>query len=500
MSYNMGGQMNSRSMLWERIRIQVEIACETISDMLGGSGGIFRKPLVLLAGLALFMTMRSAKRGVSKMKRAGYTSTGMGYGTYGSSSKSMHAGGYGTGSTRGGLGGFGSSSLSGLGGTTGGYGRSTLGGSTTGHAGSLGATGGLGGSTSAFGAGSYGAGAMTGELRGSTTGTASLADQHGPSLRVLENDMFKSYGQISSFGGQIETLQAYDGAGVVEKVLQSPGTGKVLVVDGGGNLRSAILDGIGASTAQRNGWAGIIVNGAIRNADTIATTPIGVKALGTNPIKGTATQGNKGSTVTIGGLQLSSGMWLHADKDGIVVSNQQLASGGSSTMGGGGISSVGGGSSFGTNTGFGAGASTLGGGNALGGNTMGGNTMVGNTMGGATGYGTAGGATGYGANARMASTTGYGGANTGYGANYGYGANNGYGANSGVLSSLFGSKSSSGYGGSNSLLGTGKSAYGPSSYGTYGGGGGYGRSKNKMMKYIGIIALVLFVYSFISPN
>eukprot|EP00521_Asterionellopsis_glacialis_P011770 CAMPEP_0195289920 /NCGR_PEP_ID=MMETSP0707-20130614/5994_1 /TAXON_ID=33640 /ORGANISM="Asterionellopsis glacialis, Strain CCMP134" /LENGTH=519 /DNA_ID=CAMNT_0040349979 /DNA_START=178 /DNA_END=1737 /DNA_ORIENTATION=+ len=519
MSYNMGGQMNNRSMLWERIRIQIEIACETVTDLLGGSGGICRKPLVLFAGIALFMTMRSAKRGIGKMKRAGYTSTGMGYGTYGSTGGygSGGAGGYGTSRT----GGLGGSSLSGLGGTTGGYGQSALGRSTTG--GTYGTSSSLGGSTTGYGASSYGTGtgaaSAAGGLRGSTTGTARLADTHGQNLRVLENDMFKDYGQIQSFGGQVETLQAYEGAGVVEKVLQSPGNGKVLIVDGGGNLRSAILDGTGASAAQRNGWAGIIVNGAIRNADTIATTPIGVKALGTNPIKGTATQGSKGSAITIGGAQISSGMWVHADKDGIVVSNQQLSSGGTSAMGVGGISAVGGASTgYGTGTNnFGGGTSIGGtgiGGTGIGGTTMGGTTMGGTTVGGTTvggtgtamggtsGYGAVGGTTGYGANTGMGSTNGYGGTSSG-----GYGATNGYGSNTGGygtgmggaqkpggLSSLFGTKSSSGYGGS--MYGSKKSSY--DSYG----GGGYGsqRRNSKMMRYIGFIALVMFVYSFISPN
>jgi regulator of ribonuclease activity A len=141
-----------------------------------------------------------------------------------------------------------------------------------------------------------------------------LIDRHGTALRVLDAHQFKDYGGVHEFYGQVETLQAFEGAGVVEKVLQSPGQNKVLVVDGGGNLNSAIFGKTAATSAKQNGWRGVIVNGAIREAKHVAETSIGCKALGANPNRGKATTGSKGTALTIGGMQIASGMWIYADK------------------------------------------------------------------------------------------------------------------------------------------------------------------------------------------
>jgi regulator of ribonuclease activity A len=110
-----------------------------------------------------------------------------------------------------------------------------------------------------------------------------------------------------------ETLSAFEGAGVVDKVLQSSGEGKILVVDGGGNKESAIFDAKAARTAQQNGWKGVIINGVVRNAKELSTFSIGIKALGTSPKKGQATSGSKGSVVTIGGMNFSPGDNVYCD-------------------------------------------------------------------------------------------------------------------------------------------------------------------------------------------
>jgi regulator of ribonuclease activity A len=87
-----------------------------------------------------------------------------------------------------------------------------------------------------------------------------------------------------------------------------------LVVDGGSNLNSAVLDENGVKQAQRSGWKGIIVVGAIRGSKTIGSLPIGVKALGTSPRKGSATTGNKGVSLSFSGVQVVPGNWIYCDK------------------------------------------------------------------------------------------------------------------------------------------------------------------------------------------
>ena len=113
------------------------------------------------------------------------------------------------------------------------------------------------------------------------------------------------------------------------------GQNKVLVVDGGGDLRAAIFDANMAMAAQRNGWKGVIINGAVRNARQLATTNIGIKALGTNPVRGQAQKGQPGAALTFGGLQINPGFWIYADKDGVVISEREIS--GASLSGGGGV-------------------------------------------------------------------------------------------------------------------------------------------------------------------
>ena len=168
------------------------------------------------------------------------------------------------------------------------------------------------------------------------------------------------------------------------------GQNKVLVVDGGGDLRAAIFDANMAMAAQRNGWKGVIINGAVRNARQLATTNIGIKALGTNPVRGQAQKGQPGAALTFGGLQINPGFWIYADKDGVVISEREIS--GASLSGGGGVAA----SPYG-----GTAASAYG----TAGNSYG--------AGGTNAYGTAGGAYGTSAGLRgTAATNPYGAAQT----------------------------------------------------------------------------------------
>ncbi|XP_057774376.1 putative 4-hydroxy-4-methyl-2-oxoglutarate aldolase 2 [Salvia miltiorrhiza] len=138
--------------------------------------------------------------------------------------------------------------------------------------------------------------------------------------------IFKIYGQRQVFYGQVVTLKVFEDNVLVRELLEEKGDDRVLVVDGGGSLRCAILGGNPVVQAQNNGWAGIIVNGCIRDVDEINGCDIGVRALTSHPIKATKKGlGEKHLPVHFAGTRIANGDWLYADTDGILVSNTELS-------------------------------------------------------------------------------------------------------------------------------------------------------------------------------
>lgn len=148
--------------------------------------------------------------------------------------------------------------------------------------------------------------------------TADLCDQFvtSPSrLSVAEPGHFNDYGGISSFHGKIETLRIFESNPLVRKTLGEDGSGRVLVVDGGASRRVAILGDELATLAHQNNWAGLIMNGCIRDSAAIKTIPVGVKALGTHPLKSIKThQGERACTVAFAGVEFVPGHWVYADE------------------------------------------------------------------------------------------------------------------------------------------------------------------------------------------
>jgi regulator of ribonuclease activity A len=154
--------------------------------------------------------------------------------------------------------------------------------------------------------------------------TTDLCDEFGAEVRVAE-PLFRDWGGALSFAGPIETLRVFEDNALVRAALETPGRGRVLVVDGGGSLRRALVGGNLAALAHRNGWSGIVVHGCIRDAAEVAGTPLGVKALNTVPRKSaTAGAGERGVPVTFAGVTFVPGAHLYADRDGIVVSDRDL--------------------------------------------------------------------------------------------------------------------------------------------------------------------------------
>ena len=150
--------------------------------------------------------------------------------------------------------------------------------------------------------------------------TTDLCDDHEDTVRVVE-PMFSSFGGRDSFHGKIATLKLFEDNTLVRKTLDSPGDGRVLVIDGGGSLRRALVGDQLAALAVINGWAGIVVYGCIRDSRAISEMDIGMFALDTHPMK--TRKLNTGETelpVTVGGVTFTPGEWLYADEDGVIVS------------------------------------------------------------------------------------------------------------------------------------------------------------------------------------
>ena len=147
-----------------------------------------------------------------------------------------------------------------------------------------------------------------------------LCDQHGDALQVAD-PLFHDFGGKPLFYGQAVTLSCYEDNSLVRATLESPGDGAVLVVDGGASLRCALVGGQLGQLGVDNGWAGIIVNGCVRDSVELAAQAIGVKALAAHPLK--SEKGLHGGMsdcpVTFADVTFVPGHFLAADEDGVIV-------------------------------------------------------------------------------------------------------------------------------------------------------------------------------------
>lgn len=151
-----------------------------------------------------------------------------------------------------------------------------------------------------------------------------LCDQFSEELTVLP-PIFKQYGGQKIFTGEIVTIRCPEDNTLVRRYLSSPGKGRILVVDGNGSQRRALLGDNLAQLGVDNGWSGIIIYGYIRDVATIATLPIGVQALGAMPVKTEKRGlGEEQVIIDIEGRSIRSGQYLYADDNGIVISDRLL--------------------------------------------------------------------------------------------------------------------------------------------------------------------------------
>jgi regulator of ribonuclease activity A len=154
--------------------------------------------------------------------------------------------------------------------------------------------------------------------------TTDLSDAH-PEAQVCE-PLFADFGGRLAFHGPIKTLKVFEDNAQVRATLETPGQGRVLVVDGGGSLRCALVGGMLGELGVKNDWAGIVVNGCVRDVEELAGHDLGIKAIASHPRKS-----EKGlhsavadKVVVFAGATFRPGAWLYADADGIVVSEQPI--------------------------------------------------------------------------------------------------------------------------------------------------------------------------------
>lgn len=154
--------------------------------------------------------------------------------------------------------------------------------------------------------------------------TADIWDAYSDELTLLNLDL-RSFGKKQSFGGKVETLKVYEDNSYVRKVLGQTGEGKVLVIDGGGSRRCALIGDNIAKLAMDNGWEGILLYGCIRDSSVINEMEVGIKALGTCPVKSIKRNvGIAGEVLLIAGTKVEVGQYIYADTDGVLIANRKL--------------------------------------------------------------------------------------------------------------------------------------------------------------------------------
>jgi regulator of ribonuclease activity A len=154
--------------------------------------------------------------------------------------------------------------------------------------------------------------------------TADLVDAYSDVVKSCEAQ-FRQYGGRIRFHGSIRTIKSTEDNALVKQTLSTPGDGAVLVIDGAASLRCALVGDLIAGLGQKNGWAGLVIWGAVRDTVALANLDIGIKALGSNPWKSSKNgTGQVDVPVSFGGVEFRPGYWLYSDEDGILVSSRRL--------------------------------------------------------------------------------------------------------------------------------------------------------------------------------
>lgn len=151
-----------------------------------------------------------------------------------------------------------------------------------------------------------------------------ICDDFIEEISVLE-PLFTDFGGKVKFSGEIATIKCFEDNSLVRDAVRSPGQGRVLVVDGGGSLRHALLGDLLAAAAAENGWQGLLINGCVRDVEILETIDLGVKALNSHPVKTDKRgEGQRDINVSFAGATIRPGHYFYADANGIVVAARNL--------------------------------------------------------------------------------------------------------------------------------------------------------------------------------
>lgn len=155
--------------------------------------------------------------------------------------------------------------------------------------------------------------------------TADLCDQYSDELDVCD-PLFRDYGGKRRFAGPVATIKCFEDNSRVRELVTERGDGRILVIDAGGSTRRAVLGDVLAQSAVDNGWNGFVIYGCVRDAAALAQMPVGVRALGTLPLKTDKRgEGQRDLPVRFAGALFRPGDWVYADEDGIIVARRALA-------------------------------------------------------------------------------------------------------------------------------------------------------------------------------
>lgn len=154
--------------------------------------------------------------------------------------------------------------------------------------------------------------------------TSELCNLYGDSIDVVD-PIFSNYGGVSSFGGQVVTVKCFENNGLISQLVETDGSGKVLVIDGGGSTRRALVDIYIAETASKNKWEGIIVYGSVRDVDALEEIDMGIQALLSIPVGATDENiGESDVAINFGGVTVLPDDHIYADNTGIILSQDAL--------------------------------------------------------------------------------------------------------------------------------------------------------------------------------
>ncbi|GAB7218661.1 ribonuclease E activity regulator RraA [Vibrio comitans] len=154
--------------------------------------------------------------------------------------------------------------------------------------------------------------------------TSALCDVYLDQVDVVE-PMFSNFGGSASFAGQVTTIKCFEDNGLIRSVLEQDGQGRVLLIDGGGSLRRALIDAEIASLAEENEWEGLVVYGSVREVDELEDMSIGIQALASIPVGASQTDiGELDVPVNFGGVSFLPEDYLYADNTGIILSQEPL--------------------------------------------------------------------------------------------------------------------------------------------------------------------------------